>query len=622
MSDKLVTIEKILRTGESSSQKIDKSLIKSAYDFALETHGGNLKSGRMQHVLNVGLLMAKIGADKETIAAGIMHDTIFKGEVEKEKICEKFGEEITTIIEEATKGFAIEETNIGRLSPELLSTILLASAKDIRAIFVILGSAVDTLSREGLIDYRDEKEFARMALKVLSPICNKLELNTLKWMLEDSALKVLEPETYQKIKETIGEKRETREKEAKQIKREIRELLKKEKVEATVTARPKHFFAIQRKMNSGRTFESIKDLLGARIICDTPRQCYEILGIIHSNYKIIPEEFDDYIANPKKSRYKSLHTVIDHKGKQIEVQIRTWEMHWQNESGISAHWMYKGIVPNIYFDQKLSWAQRLVGWLRTKESSKKFLESLKFDFGENKVFVFTPKNQVIVLPEKSTTLDFAFAIHSDLGFRCKRTKVNGKPVTINHVLENGDIVEIIPGQAVQPKREWLNFVKSEKARTKIRQKLGIKTTVKKAPKKKQAIKTSSKSVRIAKCCNPLPGEEIIGVKTTKRKIIAHKIDCPNTKKITKTVPLSWDIGTGKDVTIQLKVIAKETPSLLPELLNAITTAGATIAYTSAKANKSNIVTANFKIKIKQAKQFENALRKMRSMPQVIEAERA
>ncbi|MDD5148698.1 MAG: TGS domain-containing protein, partial [Candidatus ainarchaeum sp.] len=365
------------------------------------------------------------------------------------------------------------------------------------------------------------------------------------------------------------------------------------------------------------------DLRGARIICDSVKQCYEILGVIHTNYQIVPEEFDDYIVSPKGNNYRSLHTVIVWQKKKVEVQIRTWEMHWDNESGFASHWAYKDYEPNRYFDQKLGWGLALMEWLQTKDKSKKFMESLKMDFGEDRVFVLTPKNKVIALPGKATPVDFAFAIHSDLGLKCQKAKVNGKIVPLDYALENADLVEIIPASAVQAKRDWLGFVRSEKAKTKIRQKLGIKLSRKKKPGTKKALTTASTSVRLAKCCNPLPGEEITGVKTTKRKIIAHKSGCRNVSKTPrqKLVELDWEIGSGKRFAVKIQVKARESASLLPGILNAISSSGATLVSTGAKSDKNRVITASFEIRIQQAKQFEKIMQKIKKLPQVFEAGR-
>ena len=419
MQKKLVLFEDVLQEARKLNPKLDRGLLKKAFEFALEKHKTKPDSARMQHVLAVASTIAKMGIYDQAIVCGLLHDLMFREGVEKQEIEKNFGGEIAEIVEECTKVFEIEEKNFDSFSDEILSNVLLGIAKDIRVVFIVLASALDSLERPDIIEEKNRNVFAKRCLGTFVPICDKLGLSQIKWRLEDSAFKVLNPESFQKIKKLVNEKREARETEIEKIAGEIKGLLKNEKITAAVTGRPKHFYSIYKKMDSGKTFEEMKDLLGVRIICENIKQCYELLGIIHSNYEIVPEEFDDYIINPKNNNYKSIHTVIIRQKQPVEIQIRTWEMHWDNETGFSSHWAYKEYEPNKYFDQKLGWGLALVEWLRTKGKTKKFLESFRMSFGEGKVFALTPKNKLIVLPEKSTPVDFAFAVHSDLGFKCQ-----------------------------------------------------------------------------------------------------------------------------------------------------------------------------------------------------------
>jgi GTP pyrophosphokinase len=623
MQKKLVLFEDVLLEAKKFDSNADKELLKKAFEFASEKQGAKKDLAREQHILNVALIIVQMGTDNTTIASALLHDTILRGNAKKEEIKALFGEEIAEISEECAKAFQIEEKNFQAFSDELISNIILAVARDIRAVFIILASVFDSLNKSSTQEESAKKNFANRYLTIFVPICDKLGLQQMKWQLEDSCFKILNPNAFKSIKTLIRQSREDREKEIERIIKEIDPLLKKEKIKASIFGRPKHFFSIFKKMNSGKLLEELCDLRGIRIICDSIKQCYEILGVIHSNYLIVPQEFDDYILNPKENNYKSLHTVVVWQKKTVEIQIRTWEMHWDNETGFASHWAYKDYLPNRYFDKKLGWSLAIMEWLRAKEKTKKTLGFVKIEFGEDKVFALTPKNKVIVLPEKSTPVDFAFAIHSDLGFKCQKAKVNGKIVPLDYKIENADTVEIILGTGLQAKRDWLNFVKSEKAKAKIRQKLGLKLPQKKSAKAKKNITTASSNVRIAKCCSPLPGEEIIGLKTTKRKIIAHKTDCKNVQKVPKEklVQMDWEIGSGKSFTIKLRVKARESSSLLPGILNAISFSEATLVSTSAKADKSKIITALFEIRIRQAKQFDKIIQKIKKMPQVFEAER-
>ncbi|MDD5163488.1 MAG: HD domain-containing protein [Candidatus ainarchaeum sp.] len=616
--------EDILLEARKFNPKADRKLLEKAFEFALEKQAAKKDSPAIQHILNVALLMAQTGTDDATIASALLHDTFLAGNTKREEINSFFGEEIAEIVEECAKAFQIEEKNFQNFSDELLSNVILAVARDIRAVLIILASAFDSLGSDAVLDENAKENFAKRCLAIFVPICDKLGLHQMKWQLEDSCFKALNPKEFGNIKALVRQQRGTREKEIRIIAEEISCLLKKEKIKASISGRPKHFFSIYKKMNLGKKFEELPDLRGIRLICDSIKQCYEILGVIHSNYTIVPQEFDDYIINPKENNYRGLHTVIVWQKKPVEIQIRTMEMHWDNETGLASHWAYKEYPANRYFDAKLGWGQAIIEGFRAKKKTSKFVDSLKIDFGEDKIFALTPKNKVVVLPGKSTPVDFAFAIHSDLGLKCQKAKANGKIVPLDYKIENADTIEIIPSQTVQVKRDWLGFAKSEKAKAKIRQKLGLKLpAIKKTAKPGKNVTTGNSNVKIAKCCNPLPGEEIIGLKTTKRKIIAHKADCENILKAgkEKIVQMDWEMGSGKFFAVKIQVKARESSSLLPGILNIISSSGASLVSTSAKEDKSRAVNALFNVRIQQAKQLEKIMQKIRKLPQVFEAER-
>ncbi len=352
------------------------------------------------------------------------------------------------------------------------------------------------------------------------------------------------------------------------------------------------------------------------------RECYEILGIAHSEYRTVPNQFTDYIANPKKNGYRSIHTAVEWNNQPLEIQIRTREMHYECETGLASHWQYKHYAKDDFFDKRLSWAKQLVEWHRTARDSRNLAHSLKMGFGQNKIFVFTPKQKVIVLPEGGSPIDFAFAIHSDLGVKCHKAKVNGKIVPLSHKLENADTVEIITSNQLQLKRAWLNLVKSSKAQAKIKQKLGIKSAKKVVLEKKDERLTSDKNIRIAKCCNPVPGDEIIGVRTTKRKISVHRAECGNALRILKErrMEVKWDLAE-KDYIVGIKVLARDSPGLLPAILKIISGTKVSIISTDAKTNRNNILQSKFNIKIKNIEQLENIIKKISALPTVFETGR-
>jgi GTP pyrophosphokinase len=585
------------------------ALIEKAYRLA-EKEG----KGRLLHALRVAESLSEMGFDNTTIAAGLVHDI-----KEKEEIGKALGEELAGITKEYPKIEEIEKKNIGKISPNILSTVILATAKDLRTIFVRLAARLDVLQNQD-----PTPEEADTTISIYAPICQKLGLYEMQGLLEDNALKIKNPGLYRSIAKGLGKTREERKQEAEQAIDEFSNLMKKEEKQVSVQGRAKSIYSIYKKIEEqGKPFEEIYDILGIRIICDSIKECYEIVGIIHSEYKPVPNQFKDYIATPKKNGYRSIHTIIEWNQKPLEVQIRTWEMHYENETGLASHWQYKQYAKDKFFDTRLAWAKQLVEWHRDAQDKGSLAHSLKMHFDKNRIFVFTPKNEVVVLPENASPIDFAFAIHSDLGKKCQKAKVNGKIVPLSHHLENGDVVEIGPGKNVEVKRQWLTFAKSQKAQTKIKQVLGIKIPFKKTvEEKKHSTQTEDKNVRIAKCCNPVPGDEIVGIRTTKRKISVHRKNCKNAEKAgsSKKISVEWGLA-GKDYIVGVRVRAKESPGLLPAILKAISGNKVAIESTDAKKTKNDILDCRFNLKIKNLEQLDKIIEKIRALPPVFNAER-
>ncbi len=566
------------------------------------------------HSLRVAATLAEMGFDSTTIAAGLVHDLN-----EKEKIPQALGEEITAIATEYPKIEEIEKRNLGKVKPGTLSTVILATAKDLRTIFIRLAARLDIMQNED-----PTPEEAETTLNIYAPLCQKLGLYEMQGLLEDNALKAKNPKTYRSIAKSLGKTRETRKQEIEQAVQEFSTLMKKENKQVSVQGRAKSIYSIYKKIEEqGKKFEEIYDLQGIRIICDSIKECYETVGIIHSEYKPIPNQFKDYVATPKKNGYRSIHTIIEWKNHFLEVQIRTWEMHYENETGLASHWQYKQYEKDRFFDTRLTWAKQLVEWHRDAKHKGNLTHSLKMHFDKNRIFVFTPKNDAVVLPENASPIDFAFAIHSELGKKCQKAKVNGKIVPLSHALENGDIVEIDTGKNAQVKRQWLTLAKSQKAQTKIKQALGIKIPFKKVKEKKtQGTQTEDKNVRIAKCCNPVPGDEIVGIRTTKRKISVHRQGCKNTEKAgsTKKVNVEWGLA-GKDYVVGIVVRAKESPGLLPAILKVISNNKVAIESTDAKKAKNEVLNCKFNLRIKNLDQLDKIIEKIRALPPVFDAER-
>ncbi len=584
-----------------------------------------------QHSLNTASLAAQIGFDPETILSALLHNALDHGEIEGREIASKFSPEIAALVEEVTKTNQIISRNRENVSPGTLSKVVLSASRDIRALLILLCDKVENMrSLEGLSGEEQVKK-ASLVLSLFVPISHKLGLNEIKWELQDLAMKVLNPEAYFELKEMLGKKREDREKWLAELINEIRGMLEKKKIKATIYGRIKNFYGTHQKMlKKNKPIEEINDLTAVRIICDTEKDCYSVLGALNQHYTPLKGGFDDYIVRPKPNGYRSIHSDFRKKnGDVFEAQIRTWKMHAEAEGGAAAHWAYKEYEKDKDFDKKLSWAKQLVEWGRSSLESKEFLNSIKLDFGRKKIFVFTPKGEVVELEEFSTPVDFAYSIHSEIGNRALKAKVNGMLVSLDAVLKDGDTVEIITSQKQSPRRSWLHFVKTSKARQKIKSSLefrGIKRKIKeKLPSTKRQIKKRrQESIKLSKCCNPVPGDEIIAYHTTKRKITVHKKGCQNVKKIAiknRFFELDWGIVGKKDFRVAVKVKARDRPSLLTDLLKAISKGNAGLVSTNAKV-ENNVAMCEFLVEIKDQLQLELLLKSLGKVKGTMEVKKA
>lgn len=615
MSDNTLAVE--LEKAVEHSAAPD--LLRKAFSFAEK----NLDTGLLSHSMNISRMLSDLGFDETTVIAALMHDLGVLGKTQIEEISKEFGSEVGAIVSEFSKIDKIETENFGKIGNELLSTIMLATAKDLRSIFIKITARIDHLENPRNLDREDMVKLASEALYIYAPICQKLGLYGLQSRLEDNGFKVLQPEEFEKLRGLVGKTKAERQAEVEKAIAEFAGVFEKEGKKVEMQGRAKSLYSIYKKMQANSiSFGEILDGIGIRAICDSVRECYELLGIIHSRYKTVPNHFDDYIANPKKNGYKSIHTVVIWDRIPLEVQIRTREMHYENETGVASHWQYKKYASDRFFDKRLALAKQLVEWHRNARNSGVLSHSLKMGFGQNRIFVFTPKNKVVVLSESSTPVDFAFALHTDLGNRCKKAKVNGKMVPLSHKLENADVVEISAGKEMQAKRQWLSFAKTGKAQTKIRQVIGLK------PLKKKSLLglgsetlTSDGNTRIAKCCNPVPGDGIVGVRTTKRKISVHREGCGNVSETPKDklIKIRWGLAE-KGYVVGLNVKASNRPGVLPAILKVFNEEGCSITSTSAKTGNS-MLNCSFCIRIRNLGQFEKIADKIRAIPGVFEAGR-
>jgi len=454
--------------------KSDLSVLEQAFDKAKLAHDGQLrKSGDpyITHPVAVAEILADLGLDTNTLAAALLHDTIEDTKYSSAELRRDFGEEIANLVEGVTK---LDRLTYGPTAEaETVRKMVVAMAKDIRVLVIKLADRLHNARTWQYVEPESASRKARETLDIYAPLAHRLGMNAVKWELEDLSFKFLEPKKFEEIERLVAERNPSREKLTNEVIEVVQQDLTSEDITATVTGRQKHLYSVYQKMViRGREFNDIYDLVGIRVLVTDVRDCYAVLGSIHARWSPVPGRFKDYIAMPKFNLYQSLHTtVIGPNGKAVEIQIRTHEMHRRAEYGIAAHWKYKSNKKSIDSDSPdVLWLKQLHEWQQETTDVSEFLDALRFDLHTPEVFVFTPKGSVIALPQGSTPVDFAYAVHTEVGNRCIGAKVNGKLVSLEAALLNGDVIEVVTnkGEHASPSRDWLNFVKSPRARSKIK----------------------------------------------------------------------------------------------------------------------------------------------------------
>ncbi|MCQ4635914.1 bifunctional (p)ppGpp synthetase/guanosine-3',5'-bis(diphosphate) 3'-pyrophosphohydrolase [Anaerovorax odorimutans] len=723
--------EEFLETISGYNPKYDLDLIGRAYDKARQMHEGQLrKSGEpyMIHPLAVAEILADLGMDEDTIVAGLLHDVVEDTSYTEEELTEEFGEEVALLVDGVTKLGSLKFESKEQRQAENLRKMFLAMSKDIRVLIIKLS---DRLHNLRTINYMTENKIidkCKETLEIYAPLASRLGIYAMKFELEDIALKYLDPEAYYNLVEKVSERKEKREEAIKQVIDEIKEALEDLRIHYDIMGRSKHFYSIYKKMKyQHKQLDEIFDLTAVRIIVENVRDCYAVLGIVHTLWTPIPGRFKDYIAMPKPNMYQSLHTtVIGDTGNPFEIQIRTYEMHKIAEYGIAAHWKYKEGITQDKEEVKLAWLRQTLEWQKDMNDPKEFMETLKVDLFASQVFVFTPQGDVIELPAGSTPLDFAFKIHSDIGCKCVGAKVNGKMVTIDHTLENGNIIEIVTSpNAAGPSIDWLKIAKSSTARNKIRQwlkkenksdavdkgkdlidkyvrkkgydpkevlknafinraikelnlnnsdelytqlshggafqsKVGTllfkyyndekqeqlerekKELEKKVPderKEREARRRRENAgitvegvdnlmIRIARCCNPVPGDDIVGFITKGRGISVHRADCPNITSLPESekarfIDVKWDKDKLDQVyTADVSVIAQDRKGLFSAVSRVCEDMDVHIDGVNAKSSKDETINVTLTLSISSKDQMEKVLRSLRSVPGVSDVYRA
>lgn len=467
-------IEILLKKFKEYAPNQDTTLLELAYDFAKKAHGEQKRaSGELYftHVYEVAMILLDLRLDINTISASLLHDVLEDTKITKEELKKEFGEEIYNLVDGVTKIEGLHFSSKDEEDAENWRKMIIATAKDIRVIIIKLADRLHNMRTLEYLPKERQCEIAYETLTLYAPISHRLGIFSIKNELEDLSFKYLYPDEYIDLKNKMDRSFSQRESILKNFKDELEKILDNAGMEHKVLYRTKNLYSIFRKMQrQNKPFEEIQDTLGIRIITDTVLNCYAILGIIHSNFKPVPDSFTDYIAMPKANRYQSLHTTVFSKSNEpIEIQIRTDEMHRIAEYGVAAHWKYKH---GNAFDEKLTevlnWARHWIEWLNDIESPREFMEMFKTELDVEEIFVFTPKGDVKALPKGSTPVDFAYHIHSDIGNHCVGAKVNSKIVKLDYELKSGDVCEIITRKNAVPNKDWLKFVKSQSAKSKIK----------------------------------------------------------------------------------------------------------------------------------------------------------
>ncbi len=717
----------------------DLDMLRRAFDFASSAHRGQCrKSGEpfIIHPIEVGIILADLRMDAETICAALLHDTVEDTDVTPAQVENTFNDQVRQLVEGVTKITRIEVESLSDEQAATIRKMFVAMSKDIRVIVIKLADRLHNMRT--LAALREDRRIfkSRETLEIYAPIAHRVGINSIKWELEDLSFFYLEPNKYKQVSRMVTESRAERESYLSDIIGILRDEMDKVGIQSQIMGRPKHLYSIYQKMTKkGKGFSEIYDLIAVRIIVKSVKDCYSALGAVHTLWRPMPGRFKDYIAMPKFNMYQSLHTtVMGPAGRPLEVQIRTEEMHHTSEFGVAAHWRYKeagGRGTSDALDQQLAWLRQMVDWQDETQDSREFLKSLKMDLAPTEVFVFTPRGEVMSLRAGSTPVDFAYAIHTEVGNHCVGAKVNGSIVPLTYELQVGDRVEILTQKSAGPSRDWLNMVKTPSARSKIRSYfskisrsddlqlgrdklsremrkhgLGISSaqstralksvaehmgfrdpddmlvnigtgkesaqhvanrllkilvdkgneeaekpsigmgagstgimppmlTSVKRPKKHETHASNGivvkgiddVLVRLSRCCNPVPGDEILGFVTRGRGVSVHRADCPNAidlkKEPERLINVSWEGTPSKAASYQVEIYieALDRMNLLLDVTRVISEMGANVLSCSTTTHRDGVVEMRFLFQVSELSVIDRTLRGLTEVEGVFEARR-
>ena len=714
---------------------INKELVIKAYNLAAEAHSEQRRiSGELyvSHPVEVASILVDMGMDTNTVVAGLLHDVIEDTRYTYDELKDIFGEEIAELVDGVTKLGKIKYKSKEEEQADNVRKMLLAMAKDIRVILIKLADRLHNMRTLRYMPPDKQKEKSKETFDIYAPLAHRLGMFKIKWELEDLAFRYMYPTEYYDLVNQVAEKRKEREAYITMIMDEIVDKLKNSSIECDIDGRPKHFYSIYKKMLSqNKSIDQIFDLTAIRVLVDSIKDCYAALGLVHTIYKPIPGRFKDYIAMPKPNMYQSLHTtVIGPQGKPFEIQIRTYEMHRVAEYGIAAHWKYKETgsskeTPKDSMDQKLVWLRDMLEWQKETADAEEFMEAFKIDLFADEIFVFTPKGEVINLPQRATPIDFAYRIHTDIGNRTVGAKVNGNMVTLDYKLTTGEIVDIITSSKPKgPNIDWLNIATSNQAKTKIKawfkkekreeniqrgkellekeakkqdrnfadiakgemldrlirryhgsnmedlyvvvgasqvlpstivtalkdsleedkkakanedNKVSIMEAEKQIELQRKKEKAKKKSyfgvivsgmnnvqVRFAKCCNPVPGDDIIGFITNFRGISIHRSDCPNLEEINKDskhriVEVEWEKENTELYSARIQIHAFDRTNLISDIIALVNELKIPLNALNVETKKDAMVLIHMSLLIKDINLLEECLKRLRKIKDVVDA---
>ena len=714
-------LEPLARTIRVAHPKADLRPLQRAYEIAEAAHEGQRRrSGEpyITHPLAVTTILAELGMDTTTLVAALLHDTVEDTPTTLSGVREEFGEDVAHLVDGVTK---LDKVKYGESAEaETIRKMVVAMARDPRVLVIKLADRLHNMRTLRFLPPDKQERKARETLEIFAPLAHRLGMNAIKWELEDLAFATLYPKRYDEIVRLVADRAPSRDTHLSQVTERIQTDLKAAKVSASVSGRPKHYYSIYQKMIvRGRDFADIYDLVGIRVLVDSVRDCYAALGIVHALWSPVPGRFKDYIAMPKFNMYQSLHTtVIGPEGKPVELQIRTNEMHKRAEYGIAAHWKYKGGgSAGALGGDDMTWLRQLLDWQKEAADPGEFLDSLRFDLHSTEVFVFTPKGDVIPLASGATAVDFAYAVHTEVGHRCIGARVNGRLVPLESVLENGDVLEIFTSKAegAGPSKDWLGFVKSPRARNKIRAWFAKerredavdagKDLIARAVRKQglplqrllggEALPSLAKDLRLAdvtalyaevgegrlsaqsvvqkvvaatggtvgivedvaetirparpsrqrppgdpgvvvkgvtdvwvklaRCCTPVPGDDIVGFVTRGRGVSVHRGDCANAGPLLLTgervVEVEWAPTAGSMFLVAIQVEALDRTRLLSDVTRMLSDAHVSIVSATVTTTRDRVAVSRFTFEMADPKHLGHLLNQVRAVEGVYDAYR-